>query len=57
MFRTPVHADFMISHSTVAGYVSWRNKEKGSWFLQVMRVQSSRYLKRPNFKTLKEHRN
>ena len=34
-YRTPLHSDFMIAHSTVAGYYSWRNTVQGSWFIQV----------------------
>jgi hypothetical protein len=32
--RTPVHADFLIAHSCIRGYGSFRGA-KGSWFLQV----------------------
>ena len=28
-------ADFLLAHSTVAGYYSWRNTASGSWFIQV----------------------
>ncbi|XP_023326454.1 caspase isoform X3 [Eurytemora carolleeae] len=35
-YRTPLHSDFMIAHSTVAGYYSWRNTVQGSWFIQVL---------------------
>ena len=48
-YRTPLHADFLLAHSTVAGYyrwvrwaknwneflLSWRNTASGSWFIQV----------------------
>ena len=34
-YRTPLHADFLLAHSTVAGYYSWRNTVQGSWFIQV----------------------
>ena len=35
-YRTPMHADFLLAHSTVAGYYSWRNTVQGSWFIQVL---------------------
>merc|ERR1719341_1183127 len=35
-YRTPLHADFLLAHSTVAGYYSWRNTASGSWFIQVL---------------------
>lgn len=35
-YRTPLHADFLLAHSTVAGYYSWRNTSNGSWFIQVL---------------------
>ena len=34
-YRTPMFADFLLAHSTVAGYYSWRNTVQGSWFIQV----------------------
>ena len=30
-YKVPVHADFVIAHSTIAGYYSWRNTVAGSW--------------------------
>ena len=30
----PVEADFILAYSTVPGYYSWRNKDRGSWFIQ-----------------------
>jgi len=35
-YRTPLHADFLIAHSTVNGFYSWRNTVQGSWFIQVL---------------------
>ena len=35
-YKVPVHADFLIYHSTVAGYYSWRNTANGSWFVQSL---------------------
>ena len=31
-----MHADFLISHSTISGYYSWRNTAAGSWFIQSL---------------------
>lgn len=35
-YRTPTHADFLLAHSSVEGYFSWRNTVQGSWFIQVL---------------------
>ena len=32
----PTELDFFVAYSTVPGYVSWRNTEKGSWFLYAL---------------------
>ncbi|XP_065185519.1 caspase-3-like isoform X1 [Sycon ciliatum] len=32
----PVEADMLIAYATVPGYVSWRNSERGSWFIQAL---------------------
>lgn len=32
----PAEADFLLAYSTVPGFVSWRNSEKGSWFVQAL---------------------
>ena len=37
-YRTPTHADFLLAHSSVEGYFSWRNTVQGSWFIQVGKV-------------------
>ena len=34
-YRTPLYSDFLLAHSTVSGYYSWRNTVQGSWFIQV----------------------
>lgn len=34
-YKMPIHADFLIAHSTVSGYFSWRNTMMGSWYMQV----------------------
>ena len=31
-----MHSDFLIAHSTVSGYYSWRNTVNGSWFIQAL---------------------
>jgi len=35
-YKVPMHADFLISHSTITGYYSWRNTAAGSWFIQSL---------------------
>ena len=32
----PAEADMLIAYSTVPGYVSWSNLQKGSWFVQAL---------------------
>ncbi|XP_033247574.1 caspase-1-like isoform X1 [Drosophila miranda] len=35
-YKIPVHADFLISYSTIPGYTSWRNINNGSWYIQAL---------------------
>ncbi|XP_012263598.1 caspase-1-like [Athalia rosae] len=35
-FRIPSHADFLIAYSTIPGFYSWRNTNRGSWFMQAL---------------------
>lgn len=35
-YKISVHADFLIAYSTISGFFSWRNPEKGSWFIQSL---------------------
>ena len=35
-YKVPMHSDFLISHSTINGYYSWRNTVNGSWFIQSL---------------------
>ncbi|XP_013105145.1 caspase-1 [Stomoxys calcitrans] len=35
-YRIPVHADFLISYSTIPGFYSWRNTSDGSWYIQSL---------------------
>ncbi|CAB0014705.1 unnamed protein product [Nesidiocoris tenuis] len=35
-YKIPCMADFLIVHSTVEGYYSWRNPETGTWFIQAL---------------------
>ena len=35
-YKVPIHSDFLIVHSTISGYYSWRNTMNGSWFIQAM---------------------
>lgn len=32
----PAEADMLVAYSTVPGYVSWSNLQKGSWFVQAL---------------------
>ncbi|KAM7393336.1 hypothetical protein PAMA_008139 [Pampus argenteus] len=34
--RIPVEADFLYFYSTAPGYFSWRDAERGSWFIQAL---------------------
>ena len=36
MSALPVEADMLLAYATVPGYVSWRNSERGSWFVQAL---------------------
>ncbi|KAK0164471.1 hypothetical protein PV328_003095 [Microctonus aethiopoides] len=35
-YKLPTYADFLIAHSTVQGFYSWRNPEEGTWFVQCL---------------------
>jgi len=35
-FKIPTHADFLIAHSSIEGFYSFRNKDTGSWFIQSL---------------------
>merc|ERR1712179_556700 len=34
--KIPNHADFLIGYSTIPGFLSWRNSNTGSWFIQSL---------------------
>ncbi|XP_071945612.1 caspase-7-like [Antedon mediterranea] len=34
--KLPSHSDMLLAYATVPGYVSWRNSERGSWFVQAL---------------------
>lgn len=34
--KIPVNPDFLIALSSVPGYYSWRNRDRGSWFIQAL---------------------
>ncbi|KAI0241409.1 Caspase-3 [Lamellibrachia satsuma] len=36
IYRIPEAADFLYAYSTAPGYFSWRNSNKGSWFIQAL---------------------
>ncbi|KAI5732753.1 hypothetical protein M8J76_003720 [Diaphorina citri] len=35
-YSIPLHADFLMAYSTISGFFSWRNTQKGSWFMQAL---------------------
>ncbi|XP_012276811.1 caspase-1 isoform X2 [Orussus abietinus] len=35
-YKIPTHSDFLIAHSTVEGFYSWRNPKEGSWYVQCL---------------------
>lgn len=35
-FKIPTYADFLIAYSTLPGFYSFRNQERGSWFVQSL---------------------
>lgn len=35
-YKIPTHADFLIAHSTVQGFFSWRNPQEGTWYIQCL---------------------
>lgn len=46
-YKVPIHSDFLIAHSTIAGFYSWRNTVQGSWFIQSLtRIVDDHALKR-----------
>ena len=34
--KTPTHPDFLVVYSTIEGFYSWRNVDRGSWFIQAL---------------------
>lgn len=42
-YKIPTFADFIVAHSTIPGFVSWRDKEKGSWFIQSLCQELDQY--------------
>ncbi|XP_046587826.1 caspase-1-like isoform X2 [Neodiprion lecontei] len=35
-YKIPTHSDFLIAHSSVDGFFSWRNPEEGTWYIQCL---------------------
>jgi len=59
----PIEADYLYAYSTVPGYYAWRNKVKGSWFVQALhelmkecacRIDFVKLLTRVNYKVASE---
>ncbi|KAH8282972.1 hypothetical protein KR054_011228 [Drosophila jambulina] len=51
-YTIPVHADFLIAYSTIPGFISYRNPQKGSWFLQSLCAELAENGKRLDLLTL-----
>ncbi|KAL5276158.1 CASP7 family protein [Megaselia abdita] len=45
-YKIPTYADFIVAHSTIPGFVSWRDKDKGSWFIQSLCQELDEYGKK-----------
>lgn len=35
-YKIPTHADFLLAHSSVQGFYTWRNLVKGTWYIQCL---------------------
>ncbi|XP_028044516.1 caspase-1 isoform X2 [Monomorium pharaonis] len=35
-YTIPTHADFLIAHGSIKGYLSWRDPKKGTWYIQSL---------------------
>ncbi|XP_067207237.1 caspase-1-like isoform X2 [Linepithema humile] len=35
-YKIPTHADFLLAHSSVQGFYTWRNPEEGTWYVQCL---------------------
>ncbi|KAH0945165.1 hypothetical protein HN011_004201 [Eciton burchellii] len=35
-YKIPTHADFLIAHSSVQGFYTWRNPVEGTWYIQCL---------------------
>jgi hypothetical protein len=42
----PAYADFLLSYATTPGYVSWRNRLKGSWYVEALNAVFSEHARR-----------
>ncbi|XKL68070.1 hypothetical protein PGB90_003561 [Kerria lacca] len=42
-YKIPLYADYLIAYSTIPGYFSWRNTQKGSWFIQAFCEEMNKY--------------
>ncbi|XP_055318472.1 caspase-like [Sitodiplosis mosellana] len=50
--KIPIHADFLIAYSTIPGFYSWRNTNKGSWFVQCLCLELKQSAKKHDILTL-----
>lgn len=51
-YKIPAHADFLIAYSTIPGFYSWRNTQKGSWFMQSLCQELNQHGKKYDILTL-----
>ncbi|XP_012538136.2 caspase-1 isoform X1 [Monomorium pharaonis] len=35
-YAIPAHADFLIAHSSIKGFFTWRNPSEGTWYIQSL---------------------
>ncbi|CAH1786849.1 unnamed protein product [Owenia fusiformis] len=50
--KSPTMADFFIATATTQDYVSWRNKETGTWFIQALVHIYRKYASRKDINTM-----
>lgn len=51
-YRMPLYADFLFAYSTIPGYYSWRNTQKGSWFIQAFCEEFNKHWQEFDFVTI-----
>ncbi|KAK7590121.1 hypothetical protein V9T40_001734 [Parthenolecanium corni] len=51
-YRMPLYADFLFAYSTIPGYFSWRNTQRGSWFIQAFCEEFNQHWQNFDFLTI-----